>query len=148
MNKIKVKFTIHDYFLKFVFINLISFILTEKLNNNIRNLHNKNNIKLKLIDDGDVSDNKYLKVFSYFANEYPDSVYLNDEEKDLEDGEYIYISRNHIKETYVVTLEWNKVIDNCEYFFFNLKNVVEIDLSEFDASKVTSMYFMFYCCEN
>ena len=60
MNKIKLKFTIHDYFLKFVFINLISFILTEKLNNNIRNLHNKNNIKLKLIDDGDVSDNKYL----------------------------------------------------------------------------------------
>ena len=111
MNKISIKFTIHEYFLKIVLI-----ILSEKLNNNIRNLHNKNNIKLKLIDDGDVSDNKYLKVFSGY--EYPDSVYLNDEEKDLEDGEYIYISRNDIKETYVVTLEWNKAIDNCEYFFF------------------------------
>ena len=131
-----------------VLINLIYLILARNVNNNIRNLNNKNNIKLKLIDDGDVSDNKCLKVFSGNKDEYPDSVYLNDEEVDLQTDGCISLNINDIAETYTVILEWNKPINTCEDFFYSLDDIVEIDLSEFDASEVTSMSSMFYYCKN
>ena len=133
------------YFQIIVLINLIYFILAGNINNHHRNFNNKNNIKLKLIEDGKVSDNKCLYVFSGY--EFPDSVYLNGKERDLHTNGCITLSRNDIAETYTVILEWNKTIDNCIFFFASLKNVIEVDLSEFDASQVISMSFMFLECE-
>ena len=146
MKKISIKYTIHEYFLKIVLLNLIYFVFAEKLNNNNRNLNNLNNIKLKILDDDDSEDFKCLKFFS--GNQYPSSVYLDDEKKDLQDGDCIFINKDNIKEIYIVILEWNKTINSLERFFNNLKNIVEIDLSEFDASEVTSMSSMFYGCNN
>ena len=145
MKKIRIKYSIHEYFLKFILINLIYFVLAGKFNNKNRNLNNINIIKLKILDDG-IKDSKCLKVFSEYRLKYPNSVYLNGEKKDLQEGECIYISRNDITETYKVILEWNKLIDNMDNFFYNLGNVIEIDLSDFDSSEVTSMAFLFYLC--
>ena len=129
-----------------ILINLIYFILSQDMNNN-ENLKNKNNIKLKLIDDGiNNFDFKCLRVFS--GVEYPDRVYLNDKEIDLQQNGSINISRNDFSHTYLVILEWNKTIDTCQSFFNSLKGIIEIDLSEFDASEVTSMHSMFYQCED
>ena len=47
-----------------------------------------------------------------------------------------------------VTIKFNNVIKSCEYMFNGLANVIEIDLSNFDASKVTNMYSMFLECSN
>ena len=147
MKKKCIKYIIHEYLLKFVLINLIYFVLAKKFNNKNRNQNNVNNIKLKILDDG-IEDSKCLKVFSENGHVYPNTVYLNDEKKDLQDNKCIYISRKDITETYKVILEWNQLIESTDYLFYNLNNIIEIDLSEFDASKVTSMTYMFQGCGN
>ena len=86
MKKIRIKYSIHEYFLKFILINLIYFVLAGKFNNKNRNLNNINIIKLKILDDG-IKDSKCLKVFSEYGLKYPNSVYLNGEKKDLQKGE-------------------------------------------------------------
>ena len=47
-----------------------------------------------------------------------------------------------------VTLVWNDSFETCDYLFYSLNSIIEIDLSEFNTSKVKSMYFMFYNCTN
>ena len=45
-----------------------------------------------------------------------------------------------------VTLRFNTQIENCYQMFWNCEAITEIDLSKFDASKVTNMYWMFRDC--
>ena len=47
-----------------------------------------------------------------------------------------------------VTLVWNDSFEICDHLFYSLNSIIEIDLSEFNTSKVKSMYFMFYNCTN
>ena len=47
-----------------------------------------------------------------------------------------------------VTLKFLGPVKSCQSMFYNLKNIVEVDLSDFDASQVTSMYWMFLSCSN
>ena len=47
-----------------------------------------------------------------------------------------------------VTLKFDKKIKSCYMMFFNLENIIEIDLSYFDASEVTNMRSMFNDCKN
>jgi len=45
-----------------------------------------------------------------------------------------------------ITLKWRYLFDNCEYMFYGLSNIIYIDLSNFDSSKVTKMLKMFQDC--
>ena len=47
-----------------------------------------------------------------------------------------------------ITLKFDTQIESCKSMFENLKNIIEIDLSNFDASKVTNMRGMFDGCSN
>ena len=47
-----------------------------------------------------------------------------------------------------ITLVFDEDIESCENMFKELENLVQIDLSKFDASKVTSMRSMFEGCIN
>ena len=47
-----------------------------------------------------------------------------------------------------VTLIFDKEITSCANMFSNIKNLLEIDLSNFDSSKVINMEKMFYGCVN
>ena len=47
-----------------------------------------------------------------------------------------------------ITIRFNEEIKTCENMFNNLDNIIEIDLSNFDASKVTNMHAMFSNCIN
>ena len=47
-----------------------------------------------------------------------------------------------------VTIKFDEPLESCERMFDWLHNIVEIDLSNFDASKVTNMYRMFSDCVN
>ena len=42
-----------------------------------------------------------------------------------------------------VILIWNNPIDSCDHMFYGSSNIIEIDLSNFDSSKVTTMSCMF-----
>ena len=48
-----------------------------------------------------------------------------------------------IEENNNITLIWNYPIMNCNYMFYSCSDIVEIDLSQFDASQVNSMESMF-----
>ena len=47
-----------------------------------------------------------------------------------------------------ITLTFNNETTSCENMFYELSNIIEIDLSYFDFSKVRNMYSMFYGCTN
>ena len=47
-----------------------------------------------------------------------------------------------------VTLRFNIQLESCYQMFSDLVDIIEIDLSNFDCSKVTSMYWMFRGCSN
>ena len=47
-----------------------------------------------------------------------------------------------------VTLRIQNQITSCYKMFYELNNIIEIDLSNFDASKVKTMYCMFHLCSN
>ena len=48
----------------------------------------------------------------------------------------------------IVKLIWNNSINNCGYMFYELSCITEIDLSNFDTSKVINMQSMFYGCSS
>ena len=52
------------------------------------------------------------------------------------------IGRNNI------TLKFDELIEDCEYMFYYLENIIEVDLSNFDTSKVTNIDLMFGECYN
>ena len=47
-----------------------------------------------------------------------------------------------------VVIKFNNSIKSCETMFYELYNIIEIDLSNFDASNVVSMSSMFLGCTN
>ena len=47
-----------------------------------------------------------------------------------------------------ITLKFDKQIESCYLMFQGIKNIREIDLSNFDTSKVTTMSWMFCDCSN
>ena len=47
-----------------------------------------------------------------------------------------------------ITLKFDTQIEPCNSMFELLTNIIEIDLSNFDASKVRNMRWMFYSCSN
>ena len=56
---------------------------------------------------------------------------------------YVY---NLEKETNIITMRWNYQLTDCTGMFYNLKNIISIDLSNFDSSQVTNFECMFHSC--
>ena len=52
------------------------------------------------------------------------------------------------KEENNVSLFFNSTVESCQYMFYNSYNIKEIDLSNFDFSKVINMSYMFGLCNN
>ena len=47
-----------------------------------------------------------------------------------------------------IVLRFENQINSCDYMFLSLDNMIEIDLSNFNSSKCTSMFSMFKDCSN
>ena len=47
-----------------------------------------------------------------------------------------------------ITLIWTNSIENCLNMFKGLRNIISIDMSKFDFSKVYNMAYMFYDCSS
>ena len=120
----------------FIFFSLINCILAEKIFS-YRNLINDNIIDLVINGRGN------QKVVG--SRLFPDEVYLNGKLIDLNNNGYILINEHN--ENNKVSLIWKKKLNSCENLFESCINIVEIDLSKFDTSRVTSMARMFNECE-
>ena len=45
---------------------------------------------------------------------------------------------------YNITMKWNYLLSDCSYMFYGLREIIEIDLTNFDFSNVLTMSKMFY----
>lgn len=72
----------------------------------------------------------------------PDEIYINNEYQNYSDY-YVYNLVNEINE---VTMVWYNKLEDCNCMFMYLSNIVRIDFSKFDVSKVTQMNNMFHEC--
>ena len=120
------------YFLLFY---LIHFILPENL---INEIEGKNYINIK------IKGNNYQQILG--SKDYPDLIYVNGNITELDD--YGSVNIENGEEINEVTLIWNSKLDTCNSLFKSSLNIIEIDLSNFDTSIVTSMASMFEYCEN
>ena len=69
----------------------------------------------------------------------PDQIYVNGILLNYSDY-YVY---NLINDINNITIIWNNTIKDCNSMFYNLKNIINLDFSNFDTSEVTSMNCMF-----
>ena len=123
-------------FLLICFIIIINIIVTESLRN--EKFNKLNEIKIKIFGKGEQNI-----LSSEFSNP-PSEVLVN--------GNLTSISQNKISnlesDVNIITMKWNDKINSCVSMFDSLTNLKEVDLSNFDATEITTMMNMFYDCSN
>ena len=131
----------------FILIIIIRFLLFKilfikaKNNKNILN-HNKDSkisLKIKGIGESAILGNEGDLNFS--GINYLKEVYINENKQETIDNRYYFNQTDNY-----VELIWDNNINNCDNMFINCTNIIEINLSNFDTSLVTSMHRMFYNC--
>ena len=139
----RVLFTFQNAVLfNYIFINLFFSVISKNETNNnnkIRKLIFSNEIKIKILGKGD----------QYILNkEFPSKcteITINDKPGIIEENNMIYNLEN---EENIIIMKWDYKIKNCKAMFMDLTNLIEIDLSNFDASESDSMINMFNSCKN
>ena len=137
-----------------IFISYIIFILNKfiiikilcKINNSIllNSLHfhdSKITLIIKGIGESIIFGNETNQNFQ--SINFLKEVYINGNIQ--QKIEYKY----NFNQTYnYVELIWDENIDNCVYMFSKCSNIIDINLTNFDTSQVTTMEYMFYCCSS
>ena len=103
--------------------------------------NNSYNITLRIKGIG------HKKIFScdsnFPINSYPDKVYINGYQQDNVNYSYNLNQTNNF-----IELIWYNLISNCQNMFFQCSDITEIDLSNFNTSKVNNMIGMFNGCSS
>ena len=120
------------------------------INNNIIKIKNKaNSISLILkINSYDIGNNIYFlnnidNVGSFELNESNTLLYINDEEYKFK--KYFNPKEEGI---YKIELKLKTQIKDCSYMFYNCREILELNLINFDSGNVTNMSHMFEKCSN
>ena len=127
----KAKLSVYFLYLRLKFLYILSSLFIS-----MQDLRNMNVYlsEIKLVIKG--------KGESFFLNNtfnvQPSEVIINDVIKNSSIKSY-----NFTEDLNYVVIKFNKPIESCVNMFGGLSNIIEIDLSNFDASKVTSMSSIF-----
>ena len=84
-----------------------------------------------------------VQVLGESFNDLPNAIYINDVQIEGEISKTVNINN---ATTEIVKLEWRRKLTTCSGMFYNIQEIVEIDLSQFDSSEVTDMSAMFDTC--
>ena len=122
--------------LKINFIDLINLKNTRKLNNNASEI--KLVIQVSEFGQGPFD----VDILNEEFNIEPDEILINGVITTFKK------TRKLSNGNYNVTLRFENQIESCDKMFCNQSNIIEVDLSEFDASKVTTMLGMLTYCSN
>ena len=132
----------HKYFLLYceLIIFLLKIAFADLINiKKIRNLKNYySEIHLVIF----VKDSQEINFLNDGFNPEPDKVFINGVSSSCKIKCNLSYGNNN------VTLRYDNQIESFYEMFDSLNNIIEVDLSNFDTSKVTSMYGMFENCEN
>ena len=139
----KVLFTFQNVVLvNYIFINLLFKVISKSVtndNNKYRKLSLSNEIKIKILGKGEQN---------ILNNEFPcncTEITINGKPGVLEENNIVSNLDN--KEN-IIVMKWDYKLTNCRSMFMDLSNLIEIDLSNFDASESVSMFKMFSSCIN
>ena len=136
---IKNKFTTKNYskssfiFLSIILIINLIFPSLSKINKQ-RNLDSDSIIIMKINYPGEqqiINGNFYPQ---------PNEIYVNNELK------YLTENKINLNSEDIIRLKWNDQLTHCKNMFANISNILEIDLSYFDFSKIKSLENMFWGC--
>ena len=86
-------------------------------------------------------------ITSSYYNDCPDYIYIEGNQINLIDSnncKNIYLSNS----SSTIKLVWDSISNNMDYMFKNLDNLLEVDLSKYDTSSVTSMNQLFFSCKS
>ena len=141
----KVIFGFQNKFITFIInflimINLIGLISSKR--NKLykrRNLYLSNEIRIKI--EG-TETQEIFSSLSNLINNPPSTVLLNGNPVVLDENKIT----NLIEEENNITMIWENKLTKCDYMFYELENLLEVDLSNFDASEVITMNSMFGYC--
>ena len=82
-------------------------------------------------------------------NRCPDYIYLNeDQENNMLNTDNCCLINLASGEISTIKLIWNSTLSNLLSMFFRITNIIEADLSKFDASEVENMRNMFFGCHS
>ncbi len=88
-----------------------------------------------------INANKSSEIINYRYYNNISQVMVNGEESNI--SEY----KNHLKTgENEITIVFKEKLNNCEYMFYKLSNIIKINLSNLDLSDVKNMRYMFYYC--
>ena len=137
--KMIVKFNLIELLI-YIYFNLIKSVLSKnKEVHKIRELSLLNEIIIKTIG------NKKQRILDNEFIDKPSEIIINNNSGYINENNEI---SNSLREENVIIMKWNYKVKSCTSMFKNLTNIVEIDLSNFDASEVDSMNQMFCSCTN
>ena len=103
-------------------------------------LYRQSEIFLKINGTG----NNNILSNDFFKRYNKCEIYINDSLQDEIKSGYDFNN----SEFYNIKIKWNISISNTEKMFYNCKQIIEIDLSNFDTSQVTNMSYMFHNCSS
>ena len=102
-------------------------------------------LKIKGIGENSILGNpdRLMHFESIDFINYLKEVYINGNKTEIIDRKYIFNQTDNF-----IYLIWDENIINCQYMFSLCSNIIEIDLSNFNTSQVTSMNNMFEYCSS
>ena len=91
----------------------------------------------------EINKNGYQPILFEDFRPLPDEVFINDNKYIINRINHTYLLGNNYN---IIEIKWEKQITDCFSMFYNLKNIITIDLSKFDSSLVTNFNLMLYYC--
>ena len=132
----------------FIFYNYYSMIIFASFFGNKYTCAKDSEIKMIIKGTGTqkILNNVYTRFTdadNYTAfNSIPSEIYVNNQLQNYT-GFFVYNLKNNENE---IIIKWNYTITNCAVMFHELNNIIYLDFSKFDSSKVTDISFMFRYC--
>ena len=134
--KCKLNYSYNNYLLLIITIYFIIFPLYKSKNISLQKLNLISQISLRIDDTGD----QYILSTEY-QGIMPDTILINGEEKQIISKKY-----NLVNPINNITMKWKESINDTSKMFYQLVNIKEIDLTDFDNSLVTNMESQFWSC--
>ena len=127
-------FNIFLYFILF----FIKFLIPLCKCNREKILFNLSEVTLKVKGKGNIT----ILSDEFYPSHTPYQIYINDSLENIITNKYYFIN----SENCTVKIIWNNIIKNTDSMFKDCNEIIEIDLSNFYSSQISSMSCMFYNC--
>ena len=108
----------------------------------LKNIISLSEISITIKGTGNQKILNSLSLNDYTLDIKSSHIYINDILQNYSD----YMVYDLTEEENNITMMWDNQIENCNTMFYSLTNVIKMDLSKFDSSKVTIMKNMLFDC--